>query len=779
MPKLNRRTFILSSAAAGALTAGNATAKSQLPYQDASRSPQERVSDLLGRMTLEEKLGQIMCFAEARAMEDGKGFFDARKASQVFPDGIGHAASVGFYSGRDPDKPQRDPFAMATYINALQKWAMLDTRLGIPVLCHEEALHGHRGQGATMFPQAIGLAASFDPNMVTQVFSATAAEIRARGAFMVLTPVVDVARDPRWGRVEETYGEDPYLCGEIGLAAVRGFQGDTLPLKPGKVIATLKHFVADAESVNGTNTGPAQMGERQLREVHLRPFERIIRAVPMRSVMVTYNEIDGVPCAANPWLLKDVLREEWGFEGVVVSDYNSIQEMVSMHERAADKPAAAALALNAGVDVEMPDPQTYMYLKDKLASGDVTIDRIDEAVGRVLLTKFEAGLFENPFVDARAAAGHVNTLQSRTLAVTAAERCPVLLKNANRTLPLDPARTKRLLIVGSAAKDTPVGGYSGQPPYIVNVIDGLKAVGGFDVAYSEGVRVTDGHTWYGDDIKWTPDSVNDGLIKAAAADAQDADLIVMVLGANENIIREAWTAPHKGDRSTLDLMGRQNDLAEAMFATGKPVVAVLLNGAPLAVNRLAAKADALLEAWYNGQETGTGIAHILTGRANPGAKLPVSIPRNAGQLPVYYNHKPTARRSYVDGDTAPLFPFGFGLSYTTFDISAPRLAAESPAGQSVTVLVDIANTGDRDGEEVIQIYIHHPFASVTLPVKELKAFRRVYLKAGEKRTQTFILDAEIFGYWNDRMVFAIEPGRYEIMAGNSSDAVKSAALHLV
>ena len=779
MAKPNRRTFILSTAAMGALSAGRAMAKSKLTYQDASLAISERVADLLSRMCLEEKLGQIMCVADARGMENGAGIFDAKKASQLFPDGIGHAASVGCYSGRDPDSPQRDPVTMATYVNALQTWATMHTRLGIPVLCHEEALHGHRARGATMFPQAIGLAASFDTDMVTDVFGVAATEMRARGAFMALTPVVDVARDPRWGRVEETYGEDPHLCSEIGLAAVRGFQGDTLPLSKNKVIATLKHFVGDAESVNGTNTGPAQMGERQLREVHLRPFERIIKALPIRSVMVTYNEVDGLPCVANPWLLKQVLRKEWRFEGMAVSDYNAIQELVTSHELVPNKPAAAAISLNAGVDVEMPDPQTYMYLKDKLASGEVTQARIDEAVGRVLKTKFEAGLFENPFVDPKSVAGQINTQQARALAVRAAERCPVLLENQNSTLPLSADKTRRLLVVGNAAKDTPCGGYSGQPPYVVSVVDGLKAVGGFDVTYSEGVRLTDGHSWFADEIIWTPDSVNDALIKDASAAASNADAIVMVLGANEGIVREAWNAPHKGDRSNLDLMGRQNDLAEAMFASGKPVIAVLLNGAPLAVNRLAEKADALLEGWYNGQETGTGIAHILTGIANPGAKLPVSIPRNVGQIPVYYNRKPTARRSYVDGDTTPLYPFGFGLSYTTFEICAPRVQDQSKVGNPLVVEVDVTNTGARDGDEVVQLYIHHPFASVTLPIKELKAFRRLHLKAGEKQTVKFLLGDQELGCWSAEMHFVTEPGEYEIMAGNSSENLKSTHIRLI
>ena len=779
---LSRRAIILGTTAFAALSAARgAVAAPTLPYKNAGLPVPARVSDLLARMTVAEKIGQLCCIGDHRPLEDGKGLFVATNAAKTFPDGIGHAASIGQYSGRDPDSPQRDPLTMATYINAVQKWAVEGTRLGIPVLCHEEALHGHRAFGATSFPQAIGLSASFDPDLVEQVFSTAAAEMRARGAVMALTPVVDVARDPRWGRVEETYGEDAYLCGQMGLAAVRGFQGRTLPLAKDKVIATLKHFVADAESVNGSNTGPAVIPERTLREVHLRPFETIIKAFPARSVMVTYNEIDGVPCAANPWLLKDVLRGEWGFEGMVIADYDSVKQLCDLHQLAPDHASAAALALNSGVDVEMPQPDTYPMLAAKFDTGAVTLARLDEAVARVLTVKFEADLFETPYVDVRAAAGKVNTPAARALAAVAAGRCPVLLKNDRDTLPLRPEGLKRLLVVGNAAKDTPIGEYSGQPPYVTSLVDGLKtaARGRFEVVYSEGVRITDGHSWYVDTVAWTPDSVNDGLIREAVAAAPGCDAIVMVLGANEEISREAWSKDHMGDRSVLDLMGRQNALAEAMFATGKPVIAILLNGSPLTVNRLAEKADALIEAWYGGQETGTGLAAILLGDVNPGAKLPISIPRSAGQLPVYYNRKPTARRGYIDGTTEPLYPFGHGLSYTTFEISAPRAAPQTPAGQPVTVTVDVANTGSRPGDEVVQIYLHHPFASVTLPVRELKAFRRVSLASGEKQTLSFELPAEAFGYWNSAMHFVTEPGTYELMAGASSVDLKSLTVKLV
>ena len=770
-----RRATLLASAACALLaTVRGPQAKTLTVYRDASLPIAARVSDLLGRMTLDEKLWQLVGCGDMLPVEDGQGNFAAGKASMVFPFGIGHICGISLYSGRDLSTPQRDAVTQARYVNAVQTWALKNTRLAIPVLFQDEALHGYRARGATMFPQAIGLAASFDPDMVSEVFSVAAAQARGRGVPLVLAPVLDVARDPRWGRVEETFGEDPYLCGEIGLAAVRGLQGDVLPLPKDKVFATLKHFVADAESVNGSNTGPANMGERQLREVHFRPFSRVIKALPVRSVMVTYNEIDGVPCAANPWLLNDVLRGEWHFKGMVIADYDAVKQLSELHQVAGDKSDAAVLAINAGVDVELPQPEAFLLLKNRIGK-DVSMARLDEAVSRVLTVKFEAGLFENPFVDLGKAAAHLAGADD--LAVRAAARSMVLLKNANKTLPLRPGHLKRVLVVGHAAKDTPYGEYSGQPEHVVSVLEGLKtaAHGRFDVAYSEGVRVTETQNWYADTVSWTPDAVNDGLIAAAEQSARDCDVIVMVLGANEEITREAWSSKHLGDRSVLGLMGRQDDLAEAMFEAGKPVIAVLLNGSPIAAARLAEKADALLEAWYGGQETGTGVAAILMGEVNPGAKLPISVPRSPGQLPVYYNRKPTARRGYVDGTVDPLFPFGFGLSYTSFDISTPRAKA-APLHEPTIVEVDIVNTGDVAGDEVVQVYLRHPFASVTLPVKELKAFRRISLEAGERRTLLFSLDPDSFGYWDHKMTFVSTAGTVDIMVGNSSANTRSVSV---
>ncbi|MBW8880901.1 MAG: glycoside hydrolase family 3 C-terminal domain-containing protein, partial [Asticcacaulis sp.] len=690
---LTRRLFGASTLAVtlGAATAAAAKPKKKaakkpaLPYQDASLSVDARVNDLMDRMTLEEKVGQMLCVWQAKgAIMTAAGDFDPDKASSVYPNGLGMIArpsdrvgvNVATGAGDNGAVPNRNAFETATFINAAQKWAIENTRLGIPMIMHEESLHGFVARDATSFPQAIGLASSFDPDMATKIFSVAAREMRARGANFALAPVVDVAREPRWGRIEETYGEDPHLCGEMGKAAVRGFMGDTLPLAKDKVFATLKHMTGHGQPENGTNVGPAEVSERILREDFFPPFEKIVKETNIRAVMPSYNEIDGVPSHANKWLLTTILRAEWGFKGVTVSDYFAINELISRHKLVPDLTEAAYRAIKAGVDIETPDAAGYPHLLELVKAGRVSEDEINAPVRRILELKVQSGLFENPYVDAKLADKLTATPDAVALAREAATRSVVLLKN-NGLLPLDGKKVGKVLVLGTHAKDTPIGGYSDVPRHIVSVLDGVQAEGkaqGFDVAYSEGVRITEGHIWGQDVPVFTKPEVNEKLIADAVEAAKSADTIIMVLGDNEQTSREAWADNHLGDRDSLDLMGQQNDLARAIFDLKKPTVVLLLNGRPLSVNLLAEKADALIEGWYMGQETGWAAADILFGRANPGGKLPVSIARGVGQLPIYYNYKPSARRGYLLGDTSPLFPFGYGLSYTVFDIGAPRLA---------------------------------------------------------------------------------------------------------
>ncbi|MFD1036186.1 glycoside hydrolase family 3 N-terminal domain-containing protein [Sphingomonas hankookensis] len=759
-------------------------------YKDASQPVAARVEDLLRRMTLEEKVAQMIGIWEKKGdIQDAQGNFSAAKASRAFPNGLGQitrpsdkrgVTASNNAAGVAADAVNRTAQETADYINAAQRWAVENTRLGIPMIMHEEALHGYVARGATSFPQSIALASSWDPALVERVFGVAAREMRARGANLALAPVVDVARDPRWGRIEETYGEDPVLVGEMGLAAIRGFQGTTLPLAPNKVMVTLKHMTGHGQPENGTNVGPANISERTLRENFFPPFERAVKELPVQAVMASYNEIDGIPSHANKWLLDDVLRREWGYKGSVVSDYFAIKELNTRHHLyGTDMAAAGRRALDAGVDMELPDAEGWSTLAQMVKSGQVPQEQVDNAVRRILTMKFQMGLFENPYADARTAEAKTATPDAIALAREAAIRSVVLLKNQNNLLPLDPARVGKMLVVGTHARDTPIGGYSDVPRHVVSVLEGMQqaAQGRFSVDYAEGVRLTRSRQWAADKVELVPPAENAPLIEEAVRKAAQADTILLVLGQNEQLSREAWADAHLGDRQKLDLIGEQNELARRLFATGKPVVVVLLNGGPLAATYLDATAPAIVEGWYLGQETGNAVADIVLGRANPGGKLPVSVPRSEGQLPIFYNHKPTSRRGYLFDSTAPLYPFGYGLSYTSFTVGAPRLAkATIGRDESVRVSVDVANTGRRAGDEVVQLYVHDDEASVTRPVLELKHFQRVTLKPGERRTVTFDLKPADLAFWNVDMQRVVEPGTFTISAGNSSTQLKTATL---
>lgn len=786
---VTRRRFVQSVSAAGLATAGGAgAAKPDLPlYKQAGAAVEARVQDLLSRMTLDEKVAQTMCvWIGKNVVQNDRGDFDAARASQALPHGIGMIARpsdrkgvANTNAGADAATANRTAGETAAYVNAAQRWAIEGTRLGIPLFMHEESLHGYAARDATCFPQAIALASSFDPGLIERVFSVCAREMRARGANLALAPVVDVCRDPRWGRVEETFGEDPYLMGVLGKAAVTGFSGTERRLAPGKVMATLKHMTGHGQPERGINTAPAQISERVLREVFFPPFEKIIRETPIAAVMPSYNEIDGVPSHANRWLLKTILRDEWGFKGITVSDYFALQELQGRHRLVPDIKEAAYRAFTAGVDIETPDIGGYPQLVGLVKAGRIQEAEIDAVVRRILELKFLGGLFENPYVDADKADGLTATPEAVALAREAAVRSAVLLKN-DGVLPLDGRRVGKLLLLGTHAKDTPIGGYSDIPRHVVSIHDALAAEAkaqGFALDYREAVRLTEKREWAEDDVRFIDAAVNARLIAEAVEAARQADTIVMVLGDNEQTTREAWSDSHLGDRDSLELIGQQNDLAAAIFALNKPTVVFLLNGKPLSINLLQAKAGAIVEGWYLGQETGHAAADILFGRANPGGKLPISIPRNAGQLPVFYNAKPTASRGYLGADHTPLYPFGFGLSYTTFTLSAPRLSKATIApADSVTVSVDVTNTGKRQGDEVVQLYIRDDISSVTRPVKELKGFARVTLAPGERRTVTFTVTPAELQFYGMDMKRVVEPGSFTLMTGPNSVDLQTTTL---
>jgi beta-glucosidase len=666
---------------------------------------------------------------------------------------------------------------MAELTNDIQRFFVEESRLGIPVVFHEECLHGHAAPEGTSFPQPIGLGATFDPDLIERLYAMTAAEARARGAHQALTPVVDVARDPRWGRVEETFGEDPYLVARMGVAAVRGFQGDATFTDKKHLIATLKHFAAHGQPESGANCAPVNVSLRVLREVFLPPFKAAIQEGGALSVMPSYNEIDGVPSHANRWLLQDVLRGEWGFHGSIVSDYFAIREMhesttnATSHYIARDGAHAALLAVRTGVDTELPDPDCYPHLVELVRDGTVPESLIDERVRPVLQAKFLLGLFDDPYVDPAEAERIVRDPSHRALALEAARKTITLLKNDRGVLPIDPGAIRTLAVIGPHADRVMLGGYSGVPLHASTVLQGIRerAPANVKVLYHEGCQITIGGSWSQDEVTPADPAESRRTIRRAADVAARADLVILAIGDNEQTSREAWAFNHLGDRASLDLVGQQDELIDAVAATGKPVVALLFSGRPASVRNLAAKAAAILELWYLGQETGRAVADVLFGDVNPGGKLPITIPRSVGHVPAYYNHKPSARRGYLFDSAEPLFAFGYGLSYTTFALANVRLDRGAIAvGESARLSVDVTNTGPRQGDEVVQLYIRDLVSSVTRPVKELKGFRRISLDPGETRTITFDVTPDHLAFYDIDMVYRVEPGEFRLMVGPSS-----------
>jgi len=750
-------------------------------YKKRAATVDRRVKDLLSRMTLEEKAAQMMCVWQEKAhtLVDEKGNFDLKKASAAFKKGhgigqVGRPSDAGSpHSSLASGKSAR---GMAELTNAIQQFFLEHSRLGIPVMFHEECLHGHAARDGTSFSQPIGLGATFNPELVGQLFAMTAYEARVRGTHQALTPVLDVARDPRWGRVEETYGEDPHLNTQLGIAAVRGFQGDASFADKTRVIATLKHFAAHGQPESGQNCAPVNVSERVLRETFLSPFRDVIRNAGAISVMASYNEIDGVPSHANPWLLRDVLRKEWGFKGFVVSDYYAIEELWHRsashgHFVARDKKEACLLAVRAGVNLELPDPDCYRHLAELVHEGELTEKHIDTLVAPLLFWKFKMGLFDDPYVDPDEAATVVGCNEHRQLALQAARETITLLKNEGDLAPLNPARLKTIAVIGPNANRPLLGGYSGSPKHNITVLEGIKARIGdrVTVLHAEGCKITVGGSWQQDEVLPSQPGADRRQIARAVKVARRADVVVLAIGGNEQTSREAWSLQHMGDRTRLDLIGQQEELVQAMLATGKPVIVFLFNGRPLSIPGLERTVPVIYECWYLGQECGQAVAEVLFGDHNPGGKLPLSIPRSVGHLPSFYNHKPSARRGYLWDEVSPLYPFGFGLSYTTFAFGRVRLSNKTiSVSGSTRVRVNVTNTGKRPGTEGVQLYIRDRVSSVTRPVKELKGFRKLFLQPGETRRVELDITPESLAFYDLHMNLVVEPGKFEIMVGNSS-----------
>ena len=741
-------------------------------YKNPNLPVEQRVSDLLDRMTLEEKVAQMLCIWTQKKdlLFDTKGKLSLDNLKYTFAHGLGQ---IGRLSDCGSGLTARE---MAEISNTLQKFFVEETRLGIPVIFHEECLHGLAAKDATSYPQPIGLASSFNPDLIEEIFTAVAEEARTRGAHQALSPVLDVARDPRWGRVEETFGEDPYLISQMGMAVVNGLQGERNYRDKRHLIATLKHFAAHGQPESGSNCGPGNFSERVLRDVFLFPFKEVVQKCKPGSVMASYNEIDGVPSHANKWLLQEVLRKEWGFMGFVVSDYYGITELnqrdeATSHSVVKDKTEAAYLAVCSGVNIELPDIDCYPRLTELVRDGILDEAVLNEMVAPLLKCKFQLGLFEDPYVHPDAAEDDTKIKKDAQIARRAARETMILLKNEGNLLPLQLSQKSTIAVIGPNANRQLLGGYSGKPRNYTSVLQGIQQKAGksHTILYSEGCRITVGGSWNEDAVILPDPAEERQLIKQAVETARAADTVILVLGGNEQTSREAWSKIHLGDRPSLELVGMQNELVRAILETGKPVIALIFNGRPKSINYLQQNVPAILECWYLGQETGPAVADVLFGDYNPSGKLPISFPRSAGHLPCYYNYKPSDRRGYIFDDITPLYPFGYGLSYTTFKFSNLRLEKSTICkDESTKVLVDITNTGKHRGEEVVQMYIRDLVSSVTRPVKELKGFKKIRLEPGEAKTVTFNLSPEHLAFTNIDKKFMVENGDFCIMVGNSS-----------
>lgn len=757
----------LTASAQAAPTAPNAAPR----YKDANLPVSDRVADLLPRMTLEEKVEQLTGGWDARIQViDPTGTYTDETARKAITAEWGSPIK---FTPRDS----------AILRNGVQRYLSEKTRLGIPAMFLGEALHGYMEYGSTSFPQALGLASTWDPALVKRVFTAVGDEAGSRGAGQVFSPVLDIARDPRWGRTEETYGEDPYLASRIGVAAIEGLQGDGFAIDRHHVLATAKHFAVHGQPEGGTNTAPGNYSERIIRENFLVPFQAAVQEAHVGSVMASYNEIDGIPNHINHWLLDKVLRQEWSFDGYITSDGDGLQMLVGTHHVAYNNADAARQAIAAGIDYDLSDGSVYRTLVDQVKQGIVPMSEVDRAVARVLAAKFRLGLFDNPLVDPDYAEKVNNSPEHKQLALEAARKVIVLLKNQNNLLPLDLKKLKTIAVIGPNAADVHLGGYSRDPGFGISILDGIRSYVGnkATVLYAKGCKITNAPEgfggWWASDVELVDPATQQASIQEAVAAARKSDVAILVVGENESTNREAWAENHRGDRDSLDLLGAQNDLVKAVVETGKPTIVFLINGRPLSINYIAEKVPAILEGWYLGEEGGTAAAEVLFGEVNPGGKLPITFPHSVGDLPDFYDHKPSDNRSYEFSTRQPLFAFGYGLSYTTFQFDNLQIEpAQILTGGTAKVRVDVTNSGTREGDEVPQLYVHPRVASVTQPVLRLAAFDRITLKPGEKRTVEFTITPEMLSMLNVDMHKVVEPGIFDVMVGPSSDKTATVKL---
>ncbi len=749
------------------------------PYKNAKLPIATRVKDLLGRMTLEEKVAQTQCIWSQKQKLYSNKDFDVKKAAEILPHGIGQLARPNEGAGADnPYGTGLKGKGMAEWTNKIQKYFVENTRLGIPVIFHEESLHGNQSKDGTVFPTPLAMANSWNEALMTEVYSHIAEEVRSRGGHQVLAPVLDITLDPRWGRSEETMGEDPYLVSRLGVTIVKAYQGDKEILDKKHVGTTLKHFGVHGQPEGGSNVGPTFVDERTLRTVFFPPFKACVMEAKAMSLMPCYAEVRSEPVHGSKWLLTDMLRKEWGFKGTVVSDYGGIKDLQTLHHVSENAEQTALRAFKAGVDIETPDPYGFTSLLSLVKSGKISTTMLDESVSRILTAKFRMGLFDDPYVDANYADQFTGNAEMRAISLKAARQSMVLLKNEGNMLPLDKSKVRKLAIIGPNANKCLLGGYADVPKQTVSPLQALKEKYGKDVEimYAEGTRITESGDWFSDKNVLTSREDNMKRIAEAVEIAKQADAVILMLGGNEALSKEAWAANHMGDLTTLDLMGNQDELVDAIKATGKPTAAFVFSGPPLSIAKLDKAIPAIVYGFYLGQESGYAVAETIFGDNNPTGKLAISIPRSVGHLPVYYYHKPSARRGYNLADISPLYSFGHGLSYTEFAYKNFKISTSSmKADGSATVTVDVTNTGKRAGDEIVQLYIRDLVSTLTRPVKELKDFARISLNAGETKSVSFKITGDKLKYLDENLKEIVEPGEFDIMVGGSSlktDVVK-------
>ena len=757
------------------LSAAKKKAKELLPYQNPKLSVEQRVNDLVSRMTLQEKVGQLRCtLAWNYYTIKGKNV----EPSELFKKDIAEG-QIGMLWGTYRADPWTQkslengltPELAAKAGNALQKYVIEHTRLGIPLFLAEEAPHGHMAIGTTVFPTGFGMAATWNPALIEKTGEVIGQEIRLQGGHISYGPVLDLAREPRWSRVEETMGEDPVLAGELGAAMVKGLGGGILS-KPYSTIATLKHFIGYGTTEAGQNGGITIAGPRELQESFLPPFKKAINAGAL-SVMTSYNSLDGIPSTCSKALLTDLLRTQWGFNGFVVSDLYSIDGIHGTHRVAETKQQAGVMALKAGVDADL-GALAFGRLEDAVQKGMVSEAEIDVAVKRILKMKFEMGLFEHPYVDAAQAKQLVRSDNNKAVALQVAREVITLLKNQNHVLPL--SKNQKVLVCGPNADNVynMLGDYTApqEEGNVKTILAGIRSkLPASQVTYVKGCAVRD--------------TTASNIAEAVAA-AKEADVVVVAVGGSsardfKTSYKETGAAVTDSktisdmdcgegfDRATLTPLGHQMQLLKALKATGKPLVVVYIEGRPMDKSWAAQHADALLTAYYPGQEGGTAIADVLFGDYNPAGRLPVSVPANVGQIPVYYNKKPPMPHDYVEMSARPLYAFGYGLSYTTFKYD--DLNIEETGDTQFKVTFNVTNTGDMDGDEVVQLYLHDEFASTAQPMMQLKKFSRIFIPKGETKQVSFTLEAEDLEIVDQEMNHVVETGDFTVMIGPSSDNI--------